>query len=281
MEIEEFKRRKRIYEESYLSGQIKEWKKNENTIFDKNNSDFEKIENEIDDKTGIFKPFFMKQYNGLLKDALCTNDFVKIFYPASSTCGENAMSSIVHLLVIPDPKFRMYNIIDFEKGNDENIVNAMLINGLGVANDQRKWIIDNIMQPAVTRIINGCEYTGKTFTNESFRKWLHAPSCVINGTDENGKTVYEFTLKTQKNWIQNDCPSGFDMTTKAAETWSLSPDGEIIAPEPDWVCGFHVHPEHSVNYLHMHIMDKNMQTNGSQHNYNKIFSVEDLFKYFH
>lgn len=177
---------------------------------------------------------------------------MKIFNPATPPNGElSGMSSIVHLLVVPNPiNLKLFNILG-SRSEDVSFINYMACCGEVMAIVNRNYIIENIL----IKKING------NWKNKDLINFLCDD--IITEKGENLETVL------------NKKESGFGMTQEAASKWSIE-KGILKVPDPEFVIGFHVFSDNSQNFLHMHVMDKTMETKNTEHNYKKTFTINNL-----
>lgn len=214
--------------------------------------------------------------NSIVMELINNND-IKVFNPnGTTTCNgtdHSHLSSLCHLLVIPNPtRKRIYNAVYLKK-SDREFIKAMCSEGLYVARIQREYLIHYM-----TLLYNqhiGCTYQIQNTGN--LIDWLETSS---EGMFKRPGTSYKVSL--EKNFSENDgsgvCVRGADLTHDAAKKFKWE-GGEIKAPEPEWVIGFHVHPNHSVGLLHLHIMDKTLMTKDSEENYKKTVPIENIVFY--
>lgn len=233
-----------------------------------------------------FDPVPLCNYMGGLS---CDNqgyDDIKIFNPIETTTKteeKGSISSLVHIIVIPT-KERIYNAITL-KPEDKILVDKMESEGLKIACLQRATIIQYINYLFI-RYINSVfkeNKRKKKVLQEDLWKWLSNSS---GGELKSEKTwldsITKNGFKFENGNVIDDNPEkgiiikGADMTEKCAKKFRIG-DGIILSPPSEYITGFHVHPNHSVGLLHMHIIDKSMLTIGSEHNIEKTVNIPFSF----
>lgn len=171
------------------------------------------------------------------------------------------LTSLLHLLVVPNPKVygRIYNAVNLGtyENTDYNYDNVMLRgmrkNGLKNAKRIRPLVIDRI-QNYYNNFIKHYRLQNNTETLQKFLS--NSSKCLFKQARK------EYPENPPNNIIVH----GADMNTDVAKLWSIGSDGKIVAPEAHYIVGFHVHPNHSVGLLHMHIIDLTLLTRYSMHN---------------
>lgn len=316
-------------------GCIRTWEDNDNGNYslNKDNSifplslggDYCKLKN-IGSKDGSkeFKPFFISGYDKLnnvynyymygpekpLGLTTYINPNMKIFNPLNSTSYKisknGAMTSLVHILVIPNPTWlRRYNVVTLRR-NDIEKVDMMAIEGLKVAILQRQTIIQKLIEKrhefhfgkenkknyqVTSRLPGG---NNKHLSQD----WLFRDNVIhernpdeySSGSSNMDINRYAFKMDG-KSYLETFCdpdwkPQGGNISPTLKKHFRLSespiPGGqEVLFPEAKWKIGFHVHPNHSVGSLHLHIFDENLLTHNGEHNVEKTipwFEVKEILK---
>ncbi len=219
---------------------------------------------------------------------------MKVFNPIVTTSStvnpKKAMASLIHILVVPNPShLKLYNGISLQK---EHIpfVNTMMKVGLAIAEKQRETLFN---VDTITRWHN--TYNNSTKEQDiSLEKWLQQDSVVpyYDGftCNDNNKEMIS-SLKSCKTWkdslIISNVPqisgekfvNGMDLTPEKASIVSRSIEEKGTLPPPQWHIGFHLHPDHTVGLLHMHIVDTTLMTRtGANEHFYKTALWKDLRK---
>ena len=259
-----------------------------------------KQKNKKNNKLYPWKPRFQTEWNTLhtpphhtLKSGEPSIDQyiptqMKVINPNKTTSflmqPTKAMASLIHILVIPNPShIKLYNGLSLQK---EHIpfVNTMMKVGLAIAKKQRETLFN------INTITHW--HNNNNNNNLPLQQWLQRDSAIpyqqhhshkpIEKTIE-GKTFVS-TLKTCKTWTEsfNDQQkhiTGMDLTPEKASTLASSIEEKGTLPKPQWHIGFHLHPDHTVGLLHMHIVDTTLMTRtGAEEHFHKTAQWKDLKK---
>ena len=281
---------------------VKKWQDGEPLIYNPGDKNCEVKDTGLNDKDycQIFNPIFEKIYDIITplyieNENIPDSNYMKVFNPDVSTTiitkkelkelnklkelneltdiqnkelkelkrRINPLSSLVHLLVIPNPEKRRYNGLSLH-AEDINDVNNMFSIGLRKAEEQRNEILEKINEYYLKYKKN------KPKKLKSIKEWLE--------TSSDGKLKSKSTWEESFNEIKNTTLDGMDLADGKIFS-SLNEDGTINKfKPPDWVVGFHLHPDHSVGYLHLHVVDNLLRTKGneSKKNIAKIAPWESL-----
>jgi len=266
-----------------------------NPIFNKIYKSLGNCQN-YEDKEESFKSFLLTNFRsykkmcGGLKDENYKPDssMMKIFTPSNTTSfktdGNGAMSSLVHILVIPHPKNRKYNAVSLS--SDKNTINylkLMKCYGLKIAKLQLKtlWNYENVIK-MYKKYLNDKKNEEVIRFNE-LKEWMMQDS---DGTLKmKNKTWADSMYKIYDD--ENTFVKGLDLIKEDAESfakniwfWHMKQVKTISNPDFDefFTIGFHYDPDHSVGYLHMHVMYNHLRTKSWEHNFKKTISIEDTIK---
>lgn len=249
---------------------------------------------DIIEEANKYRDLKYKSCNGLKGMKLCCSAFEKLinkgiiksldnkkdiitFYPSSSSTFEPDkahVTSLLHLLVVPNPtnSGRIYNAINLNGGDCDLLIN-MVVRGLTAAIKERPKVINRIQKlyerSRVETLHNflGNSSSGmfKPFEKPDYPNWKISILPDIKKLE--GETYKEFQERFTNEYTNQKRVIGCDLNPLVLPLWSIDDrNGKIVAPKPHFIVGFHVHPNHSVGLLHMHIIDLTLLTSNSMHN---------------